>query len=156
RCVICGPCAVYALIFYRMRTPTRRKHLPRNMVPLTPTEERDQRLAQLLDDLSEQRRRGQAPDINLVAAQHPDPAAELRELWGAMLLADELTRSHHASPAWSASDGSGNPSLALQAGDALLSGKSFGDYELCEVIGRGGMGIVYKAHQRSLNRTVAL
>ncbi len=126
------------------------------MVPLTPTEERDQRLAQLLVDLSEQRRRGQGPDINIVAAQHPDLAAELRELWGAVLLADELTRSHHASPARSASDGAGNPSLALRAGEASLSGKSFGDYELCEVIGRGGMGIVYKAHQRSLNRTVAL
>ena len=42
------------------------------------------------------------------------------------------------------------------SGGKLPTLGEFGDYELIGKIGAGGMGVVYKAHQKKANRTVAV
>lgn len=115
-----------------------------------PTEdfERDEILARLLSELSERSANGERVDILEVAKSHPDLAAELKELWGAVMIANAV-----GSDVKEATDNSpSSPDIT----SALNLPCRIGDYELQEELGRGGMGVVYKALHVSLNRIVAL
>ncbi|MBI1830035.1 MAG: serine/threonine protein kinase [Planctomycetes bacterium] len=95
---------------------------------------------------------GQKPDPEELLRQHPDLAEELREFFADQEKMDNFVNSMHKAQIGDATIGAGE----AEAADALAKVRYFGDYELLEEIARGGMGVVYKARQVSLNRIVAL
>ncbi|MCI0465161.1 MAG: serine/threonine protein kinase [Gemmataceae bacterium] len=116
---------------------------------------RDQKLAQLLEELTNQLRQGQRPRFEVFCQNHPDLAQELRELWAAVEIAEEFGKAAGAPQATVDAPPPAAETLAAPSTTVDLP-RVFGDYELLEMLGEGGMGVVYKARQRSLDRLVAV
>jgi serine/threonine-protein kinase len=113
---------------------------------------RDQRLNDILHSYLQAVDAGHAPDRQELLHRHPEFASELEAYFHDQDQMDQVAKAMQPEPAES-------PTIPPEQAPGLAPGihvRYFGDYELIAEIARGGMGVVWKARQLSLNRVVAL
>ena len=101
----------------------------------------------LAEEFLDRKRRGEQPTLREYLERHPDLADEIRDLFPALLMMENLGESSGATTGSLAADDGATLGIRLQR---------LGDFRILREIGRGGMGIVYEAEQESLGRRVAV
>ena len=110
-------------------------------------EESELELAILVSRLADLANKGHPVSLEDACRDHPRFEFDLRELWGTIVVTEAAAKEKSRGP-FSRNDTQAIPQLELPS--------RIGDYELEEEIGRGGMGIVYRATKISIGQTVAI
>jgi WD40 repeat protein/tRNA A-37 threonylcarbamoyl transferase component Bud32 len=124
-------------------------------------DETDERLYEVLLGYLESVENGDAPDPRELIARHPEFAPDLNEYFETRARVETLAEPVRwvTRAVLNGSVDAGVASAGTTAQPAVAPAaevRVFGDYELCEEIGRGGMCVVFKARHKSFGRLVAL
>ncbi|MBL8799705.1 MAG: serine/threonine protein kinase [Planctomycetia bacterium] len=114
----------------------------------------DEKSFEALDGFLQALHAGRQPDRSRFLAEHP----ELGSFVDCLEALDELAPPPVERPLFYFDHDRTIDENTDQAtrGGALTPGADFGKYELLDEIGRGGMGVIYKARQKDLERIVAI
>ncbi len=124
--------------------------------------DRQQRLECAIATFLDHEAQGSSRDADELIAAYPDLATDLREFLANHQRIVQIVNSSHPNDRLAievpnvAITPRQNSSDFVEENSPKSSHRIFGDYELLHEIARGGMGVVYKARQLSLNRTVAI
>ena len=99
----------------------------------------------LADEFASRCRRGESPSVAEYAVKYPQYAGQIEELFPAVAVMEQLRTAEKAKR-----------EAAVRGAGFAAPPEHIGDFDIVQEIGRGGMGIVYEAEQRSLARRVAV
>ncbi len=109
------------------------------------TDDPDSVLEEVAEEFIASLRSGQKPSIESYAARHPSLAGDIYDMLSSIELMERLSRNE--SDARKQANAGHVPMPAIE---------KLGDFDIVQEIGRGGMGVVYEAMDRTLQRRVAL